>query len=514
MNRYLKILAVLVSILLLAVLANVGLNIWIEKRLPGIINEENDSPYHIAYKDVDVSLFNSTIVARDIVVVPKDSAGAKQKLGLYAHIETVNVNSFKLWDIIFSNKLRADNIRVSRPNVMLYKEANPAPEKKPKPEKPFSKVIVVSAVMIENGNLKVFKEDKNPMLIVGNINAEVDGILVTDDILDRKIPVGFENYKFTYDSLYYKPNGFYHITTDAFESSNSAIKIKNVAYVPELSRESFVKAIPAEKDLFAIRAAAVEIGKMDWGFNDNKFYFHSGSVILQSAVANIYRPKMPPDDLTKKYLYNKLLRDVPFDLQIDTLAVRNSKLEYEEEKTFEKGAGVLSFSKFNLYATNIASGYGKKKIPDVNINVKCLFMGISPMNVDWRLNPLDKSDGFRIKGNIQNFPAERLTPFVKPYMNVTAKGMLEEVYFDFTGNDNISRGTFGVNYDDLKFTIYRKKEPKKKNKILTTIASIFVKKDTKEKVKKAEIEVERIPEKSFFNLLWRSIAEGLKKILV
>lgn len=514
MNNYIKVLIGIVSLLVLVVLANIGLNFWIEKKLPSIINENNDSPYLITYKDVNVSLFDSNIIAKDIVVIPKDTTGLNGKrIGLYAHVKTIKVNDFAIWDILFSDKLRANNVIVSKPIVLLF---NPKekPDQKKKSEKPFSKIVIVSAVAIDSGNFKMFDELENPILSLDNVNAKVDGILVTDNVLERKIPFAFDKYSFSYDSLFYKPNKFYDIRTGKLEADNSKLTIRKLAYIPKYSREAFVKAIPKEKDLYAINSGELSISGLDWGFKDEKFFFHSTSIIVDRAFANIYRGKMPADDLTKKPLFNKLLRDIPFDMKINTVAVRNSTLQYEEEKTFEKGAGMLTFSKFNLYATNVSSAFEQTKVPDVKIHINCTFMESSPMKVDWSLNPLDKSDGFNIRGNIQNFPAENLEPFTKPYMNVTAKGMLSEVYFNFTGNDKISRGDFAVNYDDLKVTVFKKNDRKKKNKLLSAISNLFVKNDTDKEVKSAEIEVERIPEKSFFNFLWRSVAEGLKKILV
>ncbi|MGC4041112.1 MAG: hypothetical protein QM710_10095 [Flavobacterium sp.] len=218
--------------------------------------------------------------------------------------------------------------------------------------------------------------------------------------------------------------------------------------------------------------------------------------------------------MAKKHLYNKLLRDLTFDLKVDTLKIRNSVLEYEEEKSFEFGAGKLRFTKFNLTATSINSGFKKTALPDLKIRIDCRFMGDSPFHVNWKLNVMDKSDGFNINGVLTNFEAEKIIPFSKPYLNVTTKGMLDEVRFDFTGNDKMSTGEFKVKYDDLKFTVYQKDDRKKKNKLLTFVTRIFVKKDTKDRLKDADIEIERIPEKSFYNLFWRSIQEGLKKILV
>ncbi|MNE75808.1 hypothetical protein D3C80_1720000 [compost metagenome] len=141
-------------------------------------------------------------------------------------------------------------------------------------------------------------------------------------------------------------------------------------------------------------------------------------------------------------------------------------------------------------------------------------MNVSPMKVNWSFNVLDKSDGFNIKGSILKFPAKQLKPFTKPYMNVDVEGTLNEVYFNFTGNDVRSKGDFAIKYDDIKVTIYQKNNRKKKNKFLSAVGNLFVKNDSDEKIKEAEVEVERIPEKSFYNFFWRNIGEGLKKTLL
>ena len=83
-----------------------------------------------------------------------------------------------------------------------------------------------------------------------------------------------------------------------------------------------------------------------------------------------------------------------------------------------------------------------------------------------RFNVLDKMDGFIIKGTILNFPAEQLKPFTKPYMNVDVEGMLDEVYFNFAGNDMKSKGNFAIKYEDLNVTVYKKNSRKEKNKFL------------------------------------------------
>ena len=211
------------------------------------------------------------------------------------------------------------------------------------------------------------------------------------------------------------------------------MELKNFSMVSEFNRRQFVNQLAKEKDLFTLKADDISIKNMDWGFKEDQFFFNTSNVILDKVYANIYRSKIPEDDLSKKKLYSKLLRDIPFPLKVDTLTVKNSLLEYEEEKTFEKGAGLLTFNKFNLTAVNLSSGFQKKKMPDVKIKIDCRFMNTSPMKVDWSFNVLDKSDGFNIKGSILNFDTDQISVFSKPYINATTKGILDKVYFNFTG---------------------------------------------------------------------------------
>ena len=60
------------------------------------------------------------------------------------------------------------------------------------------------------------------------------------------------------------------------------------------------------------------------------------------------------------------------------LQIINSKLVYEEEKSFEEGAGKLSFTDFDMTVLNLQSGYKKEKVNDL-------------LSRALRINPSDKN---------------------------------------------------------------------------------------------------------------------------
>ncbi len=515
MKWYVKVLLGLCSLLLLLVLLNVGLNFWIKYQLPKVINRENDSAYFITYKDLTVSLLHRNISARGVVVVPKETLrDSVNKAGIYAKIDEVKVIHFNVWDAVFHDKIKAAAITIEKPRVVWYKKTK-KDNVRDAVVTPFEKIISVSDVYLNKGDLKILHAKSNKAILsLQHINLQLEGIVVTEQIMTHKIPFQFSNYKLRCDSLYYQPNAFYQINAKQLIATKNNLKIDQFELLPTFSRQQFVSKLTHEKDLYTLRCKSMNLGKMDWGFRNEDLFVHSGLVKLDEVSANIYRSKEPADDLTKKHLYNKLLRELDFDLRVDTLQLRNSIVEYEEEKSAELGAGKVSFTHFNALATNIRSGFSKKSLPDVKIKVQCRFMDASPMLVDWRFNVMDLSDGFRIKGTLTRFDTEKMSRFTKPYVNATVKGVLDDVHFDFTGNDKKATGNFSVQYDDLKFTIYQKDDRKKKNKFLTFVAKVFVKKDTKERLKDTTVEVDRIPEKSFYNFLWRCVGEGLKKILI
>jgi hypothetical protein len=519
-NKTKKILFIFLGAFIFFGALNFSINIWAESKLPKLINNQNNTDYNITYKDIDLSIWSSRITAYNVSVSPKNNIqDSYKKIGLYGNIELIEVNEFDIWSVLFGKKIKANNLVISQPNIVLYKNnenaVNDYNNINSKVFKPFEKIIIVSDLYLNNGTLKILNIEKNETLVNAyNINFNLEGIVLNEKTLNQKIPVVYKKFSFICDSLFYKLDAYYELKSKKITANERSLTIKNFELIPTCTRSEFVQKISKEKDLYTVLVDNIFLKNTNWGFKNESFFFKTNSILLNKLNANVYRGKMPSDDLSKKELYNKLLRNIKIDIKVDSLIIKNSFLTYEEEKTFEKGPGKLYFSNFNLLAENIESGNKKSKLPDVKIKINCSFMKRSPLKVDWSFNVLDKTDGFKISGSIKKFNTEKLEDFTKPYMNIIIKGDLDEVYFNFAGNDFINKGTFSIKYDDLNVEIYQNDKRLKKNKFLSAIGNLFIKNDSDEEVKAVEIEVERNQEKSFYNFLWISLADGLKQILL
>ena len=520
MNKTKKIFLLLLGIVISLVLLNVGLTQWVESRLPELINNKNNTAYQITYKDIDLSIWNSKIIAHQVTISPKTSLeDLNKKLGLYGSIEYIEIAEFDIWSILFGEKIKATNLLVSKPMIVLYKIDDKAIDDhksiNSKIVDPLKKTIIVSNLFLNNGNLKILNNANNKIIVnVSNINFKLEGIVLNETTINQKVPISYKKYFLVCDSLFYRPNAFYEFQSNQLTATEKGLTLKNFQMIPTLSRKEFVKKIPKEKDLYTILAEAISINKMDWGFKNETFFFKTNSIVINKAAANIYRSKMPADDLSKKKLYNELLRNLDADIKVDSLQIKDSFLTYEEQKSFEEKPGKLFFSNFNMLVQGIESGYKKSSLPDVKINVNCSFMKKSPLNLDWSFNVLDKTEGFKIKGSVFKFDTEALAAFTKPYNKIKVTGELKEVYFNFVGNDLANNGTFSIKYDDLAIEIYQDDKQVKKNIFLSAIGNLFVKNDSDEELKTTQINVERNQAKSFYNFLWISVADGLKQILL
>ena len=515
-----KIIFVVLGIIVLLAVISIGANWYIDAKLPQLISDKNETPYHIKYKELEISLFSKTIVAKGITIIPKErEKDSLSKNGIFASVESVTIDNFALFPLLFSNKIEAHSITVQKPRISLFKDndktINSSKSIGSRVVEPFQKIIKVNNINLQDGKFEIINLKNNKTLFSAqNVTVQLDDIKISDKTLKEKIPFTYKTYAFKCDSLFYRTDDLYHIKSDRINTTNIGLEMSNFSMVSALNRVKFVNSLAKEKDLYTLKAERIAVENMDWGFKDENLFFKTNLISIEQANANIYRSKMPEDDLSIKPLYNKLLRELPFELKVDTLKITNSRLVYEEEKSFEKGAGKLEFTSFNLQATNLYSGFQQTKLPDVVIAIDCKFMKTSPMKVNWSFNVLDKSDSFKISGRILNFETGRLAVFTKPYLNATTKGTFDQVYFNFAGNDNTAGGGFALKYHDLKVKLYQKKNREKESKLKSWIGNLLLSDDSEGELIEHEVSVERIKEKSFYNYFWRCMAEGLKKTLI
>lgn len=370
--------------------------------------------------------------------------------------------------------------------------------------------IVVRKISVKNSNITY--ESKNQPLTFNDLNATVNQLELVENTAKNGMAVKVKDYSLSTRNFVYKTK-FYKMNVAALALSKNKIDVNQFTMTPLVSRAQFIRMIPVESDLYDIKVNSIS-AQGNWDlFSENKF-INATNVTVNSANANIFRSKIPADDPKIKPLYSRMLRSIKVPMYINNLNLKNSILEYEEDTPKSSGPGKLTFSNFNMNVKNLNSAKMKGKPTNVQIKIDCMFMKSSPLSVNWGFNTADLGDHFTIAGNLDNIPATALNSFVVPYLSVSATGTIQQMLFNFKGNPKGIGGTFNIKHKDLKISILDKNSKEKKG-VLSAVANIFIKTDSGKFPESVVVEgVERDPTKSFFNMFWKGVEDGLKKTLI
>lgn len=375
-----------------------------------------------------------------------------------------------------------------------------------------SLVFPVKIHQVDLKNSSIEYVSKNQPLRFSNLNAQLKNAEISENSSKNGIAFSVKNYSLKAKDFAYKTE-FYLMKGQAFHFTEKDFALSNFSMKPLVSRNAFIKMIDTEKDLYDITVKQISANG-NWDFLSENRSILASKLTIDGADANIFRSKIPDDDPKEKPLYSKMLRGIKIPMFINLVQLRNSKLEYEEDTPKSDGPGKLTFTNFNMAVTNLNSAKIKGKPSRVGIKINCIFMKTSPLNVNWDFDVADRSDRFSIGGKLSNIPAVALNSFVVPYMSVTATGTINEMLFNFKGNPQGIGGPFSIKHKDLKVSVL-KKETKEKKGILSAVANLFIKSDSDKFPEAVVVEgVERDPTKSFFNLFWKGIEDGLKKTLI
>lgn len=463
--------------------------------------------YKITTKSIDTK--EGQMLVKDFSLFPQiDEHHFKIK---YPHQTFFHFNALEMnfKDIsLKNNKISIKNVTFSEPKMTMQSNQLKKKEKK----NAFIYDLDFENINFKNAQFNLLDSKGKEKLLVKNINVSIHQFLMDEETRKGKIPFTYTNYKFSSGTLVFNANEFYKLTVNQLTADQNSWNLEQFSMQPLLSRQEFNKKIPTEKDWYNIKVAKTKISGIDFKISNNLPNVNINQIDCKGINAIIYRSKFPKDDLSRKKMYSELLRSIKFPLLVHNLNVTNSYLQYEEDNVNDNQAGKLIFSDFNLNARNLNSNKGYKNTL-VSIAINCQLMKTSPMNVKWSFDPSRNDDSFKISGNVSDLPTSQINLFLKPYLNVSVEGYIHRLNFDFNGNNAQIAGNMYLNHQNLRVSILDE-NTKTKKKLLSAVVNLFLKTDSDKHAQSVEITAKRDITKSFFNLFWKGIEDGLKKALV
>ena len=505
----------LIIVLLIIVVASFFANSFVKNKVEIYLAEELPSNIIHSHDDLQLSILRGNIEISNPKVTIIDSISGLNTA--VVELKSLNIKNLSIFKLILNKDIDIREIKAVKPVVKIYSQQNkPKDSSDYESKKTFDNVLSLNRFVIEDAFIELIdlsKPNDSISVKLQGLNLMVENIIVDSVSVKESIPLKYEAIAIDSDSIYLNLGSYEQLQANDFSFDGKNLSLKNMLMNTKYSRKELSNIISKERDHFNIEVSELNATAMSFGRNDSMSVFNTSMIALNSPKILIYRDKLVNDDLSIKKMYGTMLRELPFELKIDSIVLKDGFLEYSERVRPMGEPGKIVLSKFNVNMSNVGNLQSSEKKTEINIST--LFMDSAPMDFYWEFDSKSKSDAFIMRGDIGLLAANKLNVFTEPNVGVKLTGELSSTKFYINGDRTNSDVEFSLSYDDFVVDILQ--EDKKKNKFFSGLANVFVKNSSKKEknnVVEKKSTVKRDQTKSVFNFLWLNVKEGLKDVMI
>ncbi|MBK5212039.1 MAG: hypothetical protein JJE55_00080 [Flavobacteriaceae bacterium] len=513
-KRFKKSVFTLLALGVVFIIGTITINSLIKEKLEKFIQERLPENMVRSYDNINVELFGGSLVVTNASLIIKNKEdGVKHT---FINVEKLKISNVSYWDYLFNDEIHVESISLENPIIAYYKDRlKPSKDTVRHAVARIYKPIFADRVQIKNTKFVIYEkgEDSTKVYVKG-LTVEVDGVKVDNETVIRKIPFDYKDFEAKSDTVFVKVSPYENLTVEDFSVENHKAVFENLQLKTKYSKTELSRIITRERDHYNLSLKSLSITDFDFGFNQNRFFAKSKQVSLIAPSLEIYRDKLLADDPKIKPLYSKMLRNLPFDLTVDSLKIADAKIDYKERQQQDNSGGSINFINLDAAISNVSNTYKSPK--KTNIKITADFMENTPFSVDWSFDVQNKNDQFLFKAEIGPLVADKMNSFTEPNLKVLLEGHTNKTFFTIDGNNYNSMTDLKINYSDFKVNILRK-DGKRKNKFLSIIANTFISKNSEKKIdnyREGSADATRDKTKSVFNFLWISVKNALVKTML
>jgi hypothetical protein len=323
---------------------------------------------------------------------------------------------------------------------------------------------------------------------------------------------------------YKTPDGFYKVNFDQLKinSKNRNVLLTKVAYQPTLNKAAYYRKKGEGGSYMVLKMDTLLLT----GFNfaelsrDKKIYAQNAR--LKNGSLSIYSDKhykSPPTSQIGNAPHMKLMQ-MSTRLGIDSLILDNIGISYSEMSDEYSQIGTITFDHTYgtlLNVTNDSTKLLKQKLMRANLSSN--FMNAGKLSTNFVFDMTSKVGAYTYKGTLGKMDLTVVNKMIRPLLNVEVKsGNLSQITFDIWANDYRSKGTFKMDYDDLKVNILSEAgddgRREKKGLLSFMINQVLFNPgnpDLYGKYTVGHINKRRDPNHPFFKAMWQTLLVGIKQ---
>jgi hypothetical protein len=546
-NQFLKWLLVIVAGFFVvfgsvSLYVNIRIKPILALHIKELVEKSTEGLYSIKFTELNVNCLTGDANLNYVQLVP-DTAVLRRLVLLkkapnniyHIQLRKLSIRNVHPYRVYRQKKLDIDEIEILRPKItMINKQYAFNENRPPRPyQSPYEvvskylKQLHIATINFREVNFKYVDNNQSKPVIdsLEHLNVTLNDWLIDENsakdttrfYLLKELQLQLHDYRYaTADSLYTLKVGELDFT-----GSTGKLHLKNLALVPRESEMEFGKAQGFSRDRFNIQLNDIQLEGMDFPLFVKKQELYARVMRISDGNFHVFKNKELPEIESNKIgqYPHQLLQKLQTKLTIEKLDLQNINFSYGEFSPYSKQKGKITFEKTSGTITHISNvGAEKDRHPVMEANLNTLMMGQGSMEVKFNFN-LKASDGaFSYAGVLHGLDGSVMNRVTKPLGMLHIKnGMVQELRFDIKANDHRATGTMDFRYKDLAISVLKKEKGRQglsRQGLLSFLANNLVinadNPDNHGVFTRAKIDYPRKPTRSFFNLVWKSLFQGIR----
>ncbi|PZX55688.1 AsmA family protein [Algoriphagus chordae] len=521
MKKFLWALGILV---LLGIVSVFLFEKWLVKTMPDRINGKEDRAYNIEFKDVNIQLFSSSIELEEISLHPLKEGMATTITGTMKSLKLGGVN---ILGFAFGSVAEVGELRLQEPQFILIR--NDSISKKPADmSKAFQGLFgdLVSRGVIHNFTLNngagdfynqsdsVRKFGSFEEFYISAKNLETDSVRI-----NYAIPFKLESIKTSLKNLQVNINSEQTFTLGSMEydSKEGAFDFFDLHLNYTDSNIEASHRLDVQKDIIEIDLKHMRIEQINAKSNIyGNWSIVAGLMTLDSLDLHDVRNKNKPRPYEpEKPMFEGMVEQIPFPLELDTIRVSNSKITYSQISEGKTEPGSLNFKQLSAEITHVVS-IDSLQSGEMLIHGEAVLNGFAPMRMDVTV-PYGKdgtTEQFHLEASVDPFSLPSLNGILGDLVSVNINsGTMEKLEITMDANPQYASNYMKFHYRDLKLEL--RDEDDNKKKLMSTLSNILISSNNlpeNNNYKTATFQTQRNIYRGTFNLIWESLREGMLEI--
>jgi len=530
--------SIVAALILLLFIGGVILQNKLPEMLKSRVYSSSDSLYRIEFADMDVSLLVGSVQLEQVHLIPDTAVfSAIEAQDAPANLidlksASVRISGVNVLKLIFSKRLNASSLTIDQPDIVLMNMLDTVrvdtAEKKALyarlPE--FLKEAQLGVVRVSD--LSYVEQKKADTT---QRKGQWNGLTFAFErvALDSLSPQDSNSFWFCQDIRmdsrnvrFASADGMYEFSMGAIRASvrSGDFSVIDFKVIPQYPEIEFSRRLGKQGDRYNFVFAKIGASGINFKALETTGKLDVSGITLEDAELRIFNNKsLPPGGgiVTRNFPHLALQRlDLP--VVVDTLSLKNLAVYYKELNPDSGKPGTVFFTQLYGSLHNISNDSTQWKVdPWGKSTFKTNFMGKVPLDVSINFLLPDQDGAFNYSGTLGASDARLFNELLEPLALARVEsGKMQKLTFSVKANRFGSTANVQMLYSDLKVNLLKKDgSVLKKKGLLSFLANTFVVKNSNprkagEAPLRADVKHEHPQDRSFFNLMWKSIFTGIK----